>query len=350
MAKETAKPSAKPSLAVRLVGYVGFLAFAASLVGFAGSVDWRIDLLSHFRFQYVLVLAVCVLAALMLRRWRMGAILGCGLAINAVVVFPLFDGSMPSKIPVGGCIRLAAVNVHTANRRFDSVVSYVNAEQPHIVFFQETDGAWIDALMQGLPDYKVIQREARSDNFGVLLMMRTPAGDDELKLVTSSIVRLAHDAADVPSVEVALTFRDQPLHLLCVHTTPPVNTPSVTGRDAMLVAAGEWANAKAATGAADNRFAIMGDLNATPWCSPFRQLLAATNLIDSSRGFGWQPTWPSGMMALGSIPIDHCLHSPGLLTVRREVSRDGNGSDHFPLLIELIPIPTSPTPITNTGE
>lgn len=341
MTKATVKPIARPSLAARMVGFVGFLTFAASLAAFAGNVDWRIDLLSHFRFQYVLVLGACVLSGLLLRRWRMTAILAAGLAVNAAVIFPLFGPKVIDE-PTGPPIRLAAINVHTNNRQFDSVIRYVKAEQPDVVFIQETDNAWIDALTQGLPDYEVIQHEARSDNFGVLLMMRTQGDDAHVKLVSSSIIRLARDAADVPSIDVALTLGGQPLHLLCVHTTPPVNTPSTTGRDAMLAAAGDWAKLKENSG---ERFAIIGDLNATPWCAPFRKLMAATNLIDSSRGFGWQPTWPSGMMALGSIPIDHGLHSPGLMTVRREVNRDGNGSDHFPLLIELVP-----TKLNMTGE
>ncbi len=334
------EPKRKMRPTICLVQLVGFPIVLATLLGFAGEWHWIVDLFSHFRFQYLLMLVVCVVATALLKAWRTGLVLACGVAVNVAAIVPLFLERDVQSTDTAAPLRLAAVNVHTANRSFDTVIDTIARQQPDIVFFQETDEAWIEALSQGLSGYQTLQREARSDNFGVLVMMRTESMSDTLTLVDNSIVRLARRAADVPSVELTLRWHGRPVHLLCVHTTPPVNRASVRGRDRMLEAIEHWhASLKQTeTNSDDAAFIVIGDLNATTWSAPFRQLIDRTNLIDSSRGFGWQPTWPSGWLALGQIPIDHCLHSPNLVTVRREVDRTSNGSDHFPLLVELSPL------------
>ena len=77
---------------------------------------------------------------------------------------------------------------------------------------------------------------------------------------------------------------------------------------------------------------LLGDLNATPWSHPFKRLLQETGLIDGSRGMGYQPTWPAGVLPL-LIPIDHCLHSQELRVVHKEVG-PMVGSDHYPVIVD----------------
>jgi endonuclease/exonuclease/phosphatase (EEP) superfamily protein YafD len=78
---------------------------------------------------------------------------------------------------------------------------------------------------------------------------------------------------------------------------------------------------------------LLGDLNVTPWSPYFQELLAATGLRDSARGWGLQPSWPT-MSLLLRVPIDHCLISPELHVTERTLGPD-IGSDHFPLLVTL---------------
>jgi len=70
----------------------------------------------------------------------------------------------------------------------------------------------------------------------------------------------------------------------------------------------------------------------TPWSAVFGNLLKASNLRDSSRGRGVQPTWPA-RLPLFWIPIDHFLHSPELQVISKRTG-PAVGSDHLPLLIE----------------
>jgi endonuclease/exonuclease/phosphatase (EEP) superfamily protein YafD len=348
------------------VQVTGAVTMACSVLAFAGAIDWRIDLLNHFRFQYALVLSLATIGSLLLRAWKTGGVFIASLMINLVVLAPLFinsdrvDEVASKRHAVAEPLRLIAINVHTANRRFQAVINYVKSHQPEIVFFQETDAAWIGALSDGLAEsegeYRILEQRARSDNFGLLVMVRKARESQQINqeaglfVSSSSIVHLDTSGSSVPSAEVRFLWHGKPVYLLCVHTLPPISTQYAFVRDSMLQAAGEHvivacnaskmksAHKKSATSDANLSAIIIGDLNATPWCSPFKKLINDTNLIDSSRGYGWQPTWPSAFISISSIPIDHCLHSADLITVRREVGSDANGSDHFPLLVELMPV------------
>ncbi len=79
---------------------------------------------------------------------------------------------------------------------------------------------------------------------------------------------------------------------------------------------------------------IVGDLNATPWSSPFLRLCNKSGLKDSESGFGLQPSWPCGDL-LFQIPIDHCLISSDCRVEQRSIGNE-TGSDHRPLLLRAL--------------
>jgi len=78
---------------------------------------------------------------------------------------------------------------------------------------------------------------------------------------------------------------------------------------------------------------LIGDLNGTPWSPYFRDFLRASGLRNTSQGRGVQGSWPAGLPA-GRIPLDHCLVSPEIRVIDRQVGPQV-GSDHLPLLVDL---------------
>lgn len=131
----------------------------------------------------------------------------------------------------------------------------------------------------------------------------------------------------VSAVELRTSFAGEPLAMLAIHTFPPVSGIGAGRRDAMLADAADWAKRQA------SHAIIVGDLNVTPWSHAFHKLVGDSGLVDSERGFGVQPTWPSGLAPL-AIPIDHLLHTSSLATTRRNRG-PFLGSDHRPLSLEL---------------
>ncbi len=79
---------------------------------------------------------------------------------------------------------------------------------------------------------------------------------------------------------------------------------------------------------------LLGDLNTTPWNHAFRKLLKESGLVNSARGFGIKPTWPSFFWP-AMIPLDHCLHSAEVLITGHLVGQN-TGSDHYPLVVDFV--------------
>lgn len=81
------------------------------------------------------------------------------------------------------------------------------------------------------------------------------------------------------------------------------------------------------------RVQYFGDLNVTMWSSNYSKLIADSGLANSRKGFGILATWPM-FFPLLSIPLDHCLVSPGI-GINACRSGPDIGSDHLPLIVEL---------------
>jgi endonuclease/exonuclease/phosphatase (EEP) superfamily protein YafD len=135
---------------------------------------------------------------------------------------------------------------------------------------------------------------------------------------------------EVPAIEATIEWAGRRVRFLGLHTLPPTGPAYARTRDAQLAAVADWVKRQGGP------VIVAGDLNATPWCASFRRLVNDTRLVNSQRGFGVQPTWPARGFAWldGLIPIDHCLHSPQLVTVQREVG-ERRGSDHMPIVVTL---------------
>jgi endonuclease/exonuclease/phosphatase (EEP) superfamily protein YafD len=88
---------------------------------------------------------------------------------------------------------------------------------------------------------------------------------------------------------------------------------------------------------------LVGDFNLTPWSPYYRQLISDTGLHNTRLGFGILPTWirpathvnyPSWLIPLVNIPIDHIFVTKDLKVVRTYTGDNGN-SDHAPIISEL---------------
>ena len=134
--------------------------------------------------------------------------------------------------------------------------------------------------------------------------------------------------AEVPSIVATLEWSGERLTLIGTH---PLNPGSIDGwrqRNDQFQALAEFC--RATTGPV----ILTGDLNSTSWSAHFGTLLDGTRLRDSRGGFGVQVSWPSWPVLL-RIPIDHCLVSPEW-AVRDRVIGPSTGSDHYPLVVDLV--------------
>ena len=165
----------------------------------------------------------------------------------------------------------------------------------------------------------------REDNFGIALYSKYPLVQSEIRQVGE---------ADVPTVIAELELPDGRLTVIATHPLPPGGPEYSRLRNDQL------ARLPGIVKQASSPVLLLGDLNATPWCSHFKRLLSQSGLRDSSQGRGVLGTWPTYFPIL-LIPIDHCLHTAGVHVVGRAAGPK-IGSDHYPLVVDFVL--TSPSP------
>lgn len=284
-----------------------------SVAAFFGRWSWVLDFLANFRVQYAVTL-VLMAAILFLARWpKSGAVALLGAAVNGVVILPLFLGE-GRTIPPEEPLRVMSFNLLSTNQQFGEVVGYIREVDPDIIFLHEASRPWEVALEGAGLGYEITRSRSQDLIFGTLVLSRP--GDDVLSfgftIGGARAVEVVHDGVAV----------------LGVHPVAPTTAEGSALRNAQLDFAADWSSQQ------NGPHLVTGDFNSTPWSYPFRRLLADTDLINSQRGFGIQPTFPADNSFVIRVPIDHLVHSPELVVADR---RRGPrlGSDHFPLVVEL---------------
>lgn len=112
--------------------------------------------------------------------------------------------------------------------------------------------------------------------------------------------------AEVPSINATLLLNGIPVTLLGTHPLPPGSAEYARLRNDQLRAIATKVQAS------KGLTIVLGDLNATPW-------------------------WPA-YLPIGRIPLDHCLVSPSIYVINKQLGPNV-GSDHLPVVIDL-EIPT----------
>ena len=259
------------------------------------------------------------LSLLALKHKRQAGVVASFGVFNLLLIAPLFLGSGTKEAHAAEAtsIRAMSINLLSKNKQAEAVRQAVHDAQPQIVVFQEVNSWWQAQLEKDLAvDYPYIETRPREDNFGISIFSKLPWSAFE-------VIDLG---GKIPSLLTTFDNSGNPFHVLAVHFVPPSRGALARRRDE------SFEQLPMAIADLPHDTLVIGDLNATPWSFPFRRLLVESELKDSSVGFGLQPTWPTFLKWM-AIPIDHCLHTPGIRIVNREVGAEV-GSDHWPLLVD----------------
>lgn len=307
------------SAPARVLVLLGAFPVVAAVLGWLGSLGWLFDLFSHFRAQYAAALLLSAVGLLLVRGYRAALVFGALAAVETATLAPYL---LPRPAPAVGAertLRIATVNVNTANPHAARVRAFVERADPDVLLLVETDDRWLADLapLAGRYPHRIVH--PRADNFGIALFSRLPCP-------TCRVVALGGEG--LPSVAGELLLSGgRTLTLVGTHPLPPVGGRGTAARDRQLADVARYLAAR------EGPRVLAGDLNATPWSAPFRELVERTGLRDAARGHGLRPTWPARPWWL-RIPIDHVLVSPELEVVGREVGPDV-GSDHLPVVVEV---------------
>lgn len=297
----------------RLIAAGVLLALVPSWLGLAGGWHWLLDLMAHFRWQYLVISTLALLVAA-LRRQRMPAVAAAlTLALNAVLIGQLGWNSEDSPgTPPATELRVLSINLQTSNPHTQRVIGHVLASDADVVFLMEVSQPWWDVLQPLRARYPAHFAVPRPDNFGVAILARVPLGNVNVVPI-----------GDTPSIQADLLLGGRPITLIGTHPLPPVGPAAAASRDAQL------ARLARHVAGLETPVLVIGDLNATPWSAGMRALMSQ-GLAFRSTEAPWTPTWLARTPL--ALPIDHALASAPLVITSRATGPD-IGSDHRPLAI-----------------
>ncbi len=296
---------------------VGFLATVGTILGFFGSAWWMFDVMAGYRVQLAIALVISgILYGLILGR-ATSVVFLLAAAINIVVILPLYlDGPAPPRD--GGSIDVASINVRTSGAGREAVFRWIEATNADLVVLLETSEAWVEQVRDRGLGYRIMPQIPDDRVYGVTVLARSTLPVEVLR------------AGDVEEVVIRTetTVDDTPVVVYAFQPRTPTSPDTAAARDEVVDFVARRAQDETSP------VIVVGALNATPWSHAFRNLTSTANLIDSSRGFGFQPSWPATQWRPFHIPADHLLHSPELTTVDRLIGPDV-GSEHRPLLVRV---------------
>lgn len=306
----------KLALGAAIGGWLGLL------VGFAGRWAWPLDLFSHFRIQYAVVLALACVALALLRRPRIAVIALVGAVLAAASIVPYTgwqsqsaQAALTAQDEFQGEFRFVTFNVFYRNRNLAGIADYLQHVDADAVALQELEppqARQLEALL--LPSYPHVSAPAQNP-YGAIIFSRWPIAYGETIQLVPGGARIAKTTID---------WRGHPVTLIAAHLHWPIGSRNSHLRNAELQQLALLAKT------IQGPLLIGGDFNVTPWSQNFREAIDESGLQDCSQGQGLIATWPT-FFALASIQIDHCLASGDwrVISVRTGPSL---GSDHYPVI------------------
>ena len=312
------RPTLRLPTLIGLVEAGAALTALFSIAAFFGPMHRLVELLTHFRLQYLAVSALLALVFAVVRRRGWFVLM---LTITLLDLWPVAPWYMPGRPAAAATdtqLKLMTANVWSGNRDTDRLLGLIRTEAPDLVFLQEVTGRWaaaLDALADSYPYRYVVPR---SDNFGVALLARRPFLRVEA-VETPGLHR--------PSLRAEIDLGGRRVSFIGTHPMPPLGKDGFDARNRQLAAIAQLA------AGIDEPVILAGDLNTTMWGSHYRRFVAASDLEDARRGFGIVPTWPVELPP-AMIPIDHCLASQDFAVLDFRAGAQF-GSDHLPIIVSL---------------
>ncbi len=221
----------------------------------------------------------------------------------------------------GQPFKLMMSNVLMSNKNIDGLAKLVIQHQPDILLVIETDEMWCQDLNSKL-DFKYEVAEPLENTYGMVLY-------SNFELQNSKIEYLIED--DVPSIHAQVKLpNNKTVSLHCLHPKPPAPQESedTTERDAELLIVGKIVREQ------NIPTIVAGDLNDVAWSYTTKLFQKISGLLDPRIGRGMINTFHAKLLFL-RFPLDHAFASEdfALINIKR---LPGFGSDHFPMLIELV--------------
>lgn len=299
-----------------------------------GAPWWdKLDLLSHFRMQYAFILIISVIASMCMRYWRLGLLLLIPTTINIALILPLFvhpgwflpRAEFVSQEPDGGPVmKLVTYQMDPQWSQGEDLLELVRNSSADLIVLQGVNHASLRQLEYAVAPFRVVGAHPREDGQGCAILVRVSIRSPiQVRYSRPILLDDVPDPQAPPAYCTVFYWYGREVLLLTLQGVSPLSPHRTHTQQRQFSDLSTWARRQ------QEPVIVMGNLNTTPWSYHFRKLLADSNLQNSQQGFGIQGTWPSTGGALGQLPLDHCLLSPSLKAIHREIGPSLTSSHHL---------------------
>ncbi|BCL34642.1 endonuclease/exonuclease/phosphatase family protein [Nostoc sp. MS1] len=296
--------------------------------------SWPLEMLTHFRFQY-LVLSLIVTSVLLIlwktRHIKSKLLIFTSLLLVGLNLIEILPWYIPHTQQLAGNtstpIRVLSFNINVQNKQYDNMVDVVLDSQTDVAVLSEVSQDTMTKLNEGLKG--TLPYTFRTPGGGMAIFSRFPfldvKGDNFNKQGNHNLI-------------ATLEINKQPVKVIGTHPLVPVKLTNFHSRNRQLAALAKYIQE------INQPLILVGDFNLTPWSPYYRRFINKTKLHNTRLGFGILPSWPrpathvhipKWQIPLVNIPIDHCLVSQHFNVARIYTGANGN-SDHASLITELV--------------
>jgi len=293
-----------------------------SVAGRLGHLSRYAELASHFKVQYLIGAAACLLSCLFYREPIWAGAAALGVAINLATVTPWYVRGNKTTTNRDGrrLVKLILANVNHENTAHETFIAFANKHTPDALVVQEVTEVWRESLQALWNLYPFREELPKDRGSGMALYSRFP-------FERLTIVLPEGDAR--PGILARMDIDGASVSLLALHPRTPILSARFKLRNGTLAAAADC------LGNLPGPKICVGDLNITPWSPYYRSFVEQTKLLNVREGFGLLPSWPTFVFFKWlMIPLDHCLVSEDI-RVADVKTGEPIGSDHLPLIVEL---------------
>jgi endonuclease/exonuclease/phosphatase (EEP) superfamily protein YafD len=287
----------------------------ATIAGWLAGWHWLLELFSHFRLQYIVILFAAALIYGLQRRWSwsVAALVLCGINVPPVgEVLQLSNAASASDYATP--LVLVSVNLNSQNKDVSAVLDFTRTEQPDVLVLQEFTFRWAADLAALENEFPHHFQRPQEDSFGLAVYSRWPLTDTQAIALGDS----------TPALNTTVAAPQGLLQVIAVHLRPPMTGPWAAER------AAQFRHLAGLVAVSQLPLAVLGDFNATPWSPDFRHWTVTSQLQHSPGGGGLAYTWPVAMPIFW-IPIDACVVNENLMITSQHRGTP-IGSDHYPLI------------------
>ncbi|WP_019948118.1 endonuclease/exonuclease/phosphatase family protein [Hymenobacter aerophilus] len=328
-------------LLLSLLFIVTVPAVLATLLSLLTAQVWWLKLLDFPRFQLLLLHLGLLLALAGLlglgrrqrqaaRRWVLGLnVLGAAGQLSLLLPYAPFmfrvlpDATEAQLADTGARLRVLEANVLQKNTRADLLLARVAQQQPDLLLALETNQRWVDALRPLRQQYPYFIELPWPNTYGMVLYSRRPLLHPRV---------YAFQEPHVPTIITDVQLPNgRTVRLYAVHPTPPVpsrHPTSLSQPNRTLLQVGRHIQQHAGPAL------VLGDFNDVSWSRATRLFEASGELYNVRRGRGMFSTFDANS-GLWRWPLDHLFATKEFRLARLE-RLPAIGSDHFPLLAEVV--------------